>query len=238
MFYMFVFFHTINKPMLTNMNEISMEFMTVQRVKTFKYLGITLDETLNWGEHAEAICSSLLKYFGILNKIRYKVTTGVARQIYFAFIYSRIKYGIGLCRNRSTTNLNKIQVMQNKLMKLLLNIDRLTPADTLHQTLNILKVSYIYRVNISSFVNDIVSGRCPSVFQEYFELKQNTYDLRTKGQIKVPPDGIVLADKQIRIKGAQLLNRLPKDMLESRFKKSFKNESNPEMYGEIYKQKL
>ena len=218
---MFVFFHTINKPIPTNMNEISMEFVTVQRAKTFKYLGITLDETVNWGEHAEAICSSLLKYFGIFNKIRYKVTRGVARQIYFAFIFSKIKYGIGVCGNRSTTNLNKIQVMQNTLMKLLLNIDRLTPTDTLHQTLNIWNY-YIYQVNILSFVNDIVSGRCPSVFQDYFELKQNTYDLRTKGQIIVPPDRIVLADKQIRIKGAQLLNRLPKYMLESRFKKSFK----------------
>ena len=72
--------------MPTNLNEISIESMTVQRVKTFKYLGITLDETLNLDEHAEAICSSLLKYFGIFNQIKYKVTTRVARQIYFAFI--------------------------------------------------------------------------------------------------------------------------------------------------------
>ena len=126
----FVLYHTINKPMPTNLNEISMEFITVQRVKTFKYLGITLEETLNWGEHAEAICSSLLKYFGISNQIKYKDTTRVARQIYFAFIYSRIKYGIEVYGNCSATNLNKIQVMQNKLMKLLLNIDRLTPTDT------------------------------------------------------------------------------------------------------------
>ena len=82
--------------------------------------------------------------------------------------------------------------MQNKLMKLLLKIDRLTPTDTLHQTLNILKVSDIYQANISSFVNDIVSGRGPNVFQDYFELKRNTYDLRTKGQIIVPPARIVL----------------------------------------------
>ena len=61
-----------------------------------------------------------------------------------------------------------------------------------------------------------------AVFQDYFELKRNTYDLRTKAQIIVPPARIVLGDKQIRIKGAQLWKRLPKDMLESRFEKSFK----------------
>ena len=200
----FVLFHTINKPMPTNLNEISMEFMTVQRVKTFKYLGITLDETLNWGEHAEAICSSLLKYVGIIYQIKSKVTTRVVRQIYFAFIYSRMKCGIEVYGNYLATNLNKIQVMQNKLMKLLLNIDRLTPTDTLHQTLNMLKVSDIYQVNILSFVNDTVSGRWPNLFQDYFELIRNTYDLRTKGQIIVLPARIVFGDKQIRIKGAHL----------------------------------
>ena len=90
----FVLFHVINKPMPTNMNEITLEFMTVERVKTFKYLGVSLDETLNWGEHLEAIFSSLLKYFEIFNQIKYKVTTRVASHIYFVFIYSKIKYGI------------------------------------------------------------------------------------------------------------------------------------------------
>ena len=136
--------------------------------------------------------------FGIFNQIKYKVTVRVTWQICFAFIYSRIKYGIGVCGICSATNLSKIQVLQNNLMKLLLNIDRFTPTDT------------------------------------YFELKQNTYDLRTRRQMTVPQDRIVLGDIQSRFRGAQLWNRLPKDMLERRFKKSFKTNLTKNVWWVIH----
>ena len=66
--------------------------MDKQRVDTFQYLGVTVDETLNWNEHVDKLCKSLLKYFGIFNQIKHKIATKIARQIYYAFIYSRIKF--------------------------------------------------------------------------------------------------------------------------------------------------
>ena len=90
--------------------------MTIMRVKSFKYLGLTLDETLNWNEHVNELCKSLMKYFGIFNHIKYKITPVVVRQLYYAFIYSRIKYGIELYGSSSASNVNKVQVIQNKLL--------------------------------------------------------------------------------------------------------------------------
>ena len=70
----FVLFHTINKPIPDDFKEIKTEYMDIQRVNTFQYLGVTLDETLNWHEHLDKLCESLLKYFGIFNQIKHKVT--------------------------------------------------------------------------------------------------------------------------------------------------------------------
>ena len=70
----FVLFHTINKPVPQQLNEIKTEFMTIMRMKSFKYLGLILDETLNWNEYVNELCKSLIKYFGILNHIKYKIT--------------------------------------------------------------------------------------------------------------------------------------------------------------------
>ena len=82
----FILFHTNNKPILNSFSEITTEFMKIKRVNSFKYLGITLDETLNWSEHVSILCESLLKYFGIFNHIKYKVTPKIACQICYAFI--------------------------------------------------------------------------------------------------------------------------------------------------------
>ena len=129
----FVLFHTFNKPIPQQLKEIKTEFMTIMRVKSFKYLGLTLDETLNWNEHVNELCKSLIKYFGIFNHIKYKITPVVVRQLYYAFIYSRIKYGIELYGSSSASNMNKIQVIQNKLLKMVLKLDRLMPTNDLHK---------------------------------------------------------------------------------------------------------
>ena len=66
----FILFHTINKPIPRNLDDISVESMTLKRVNQFKYLGLTIDETLHWNDHVNELCKSLVKYFGISNHIK------------------------------------------------------------------------------------------------------------------------------------------------------------------------
>ena len=116
----FIPFHATNRPIPKQMGEIVTSDMTIKRVKSFQYLGLTLDGTLRYNEHVECLGKSLIKYFGIFNKIKYRVTNKLARELYHAFIYSRIKYGIEVYGNCSAKNINTIQVTQNKLLKLTL----------------------------------------------------------------------------------------------------------------------
>ena len=86
----FILFNATNKPIPNNFSERATKFMKIKSVNSFKYVGIILDETLNWSEHISILCESLSKYFDIVNHIKYNVKPKIARQIYFAFIYSRI----------------------------------------------------------------------------------------------------------------------------------------------------
>ena len=54
----FVLFHTINKPINQHFNEIKNEFMTIVRLKSFRYQRLILDETLNWNDHMNEFCKS------------------------------------------------------------------------------------------------------------------------------------------------------------------------------------
>ena len=64
----------MNKPISTNFITIQTEYLCIDRVPLFKYLGVTLDETFTWNEHFYDIGKSLVNYFGIFNKIK-KVTS-------------------------------------------------------------------------------------------------------------------------------------------------------------------
>ena len=123
----------MNKPIPNNLTEIVTTQATIKWVTEMKYLGLVLDEKLNYNEHVQSISNFLMRYFGIFNHIKYKVNNKTARQLYFAFVFSRLKYGIEIYGNRSETNINKLPTMQNKLLKLLLHLDRLTPTNKLHK---------------------------------------------------------------------------------------------------------
>ena len=63
----------------------------------------------------------------------------IVRQMYYmyAFVYSRLQYGIEIYECCSQSNISEIQSLQNKLLKLILQLDRWTGTNELHLLLNI-----------------------------------------------------------------------------------------------------
>ena len=142
------------------------------------------------------------------------------RQLYYAFIFSRINYGIQIYGTCSTSLLSKIQTLSNRLLKFLLKLDFMTPTLALHKDLKILTVSDIVNVNIAVFVSNCLRGDCPSLFREYFTYPTHRYPSR-EPKLHVPSHKTALASTTVKIKGANLWNTLPTSIKEKFRLKSF-----------------
>ena len=218
----FVLFHTKNKPIPEHFDCIQTTFFTINRVKFVQYLGLMIDENLYWHMHAEYVYNSLVKYFGIFNHVKAIISKKIARQLYFAFIHSRIKYGIEVFGDCAKEYLQKLQVIQNKLLKLLLNFDRRMPTNELHQQLSLLKVVDIHTVNVLSFVNECRSGRCPTLFSSYYHVREAGYELRHNDRLHVPMARTDTGQSSCKIKGARLWNDKFNFVNPHLYKKSFR----------------
>ena len=75
----FLRFHATIMPIPKQLDEIVTSDMTIKVVKSFQYLGLTLDKTLHFNEPVECLGKSLIMYFGIVNEIQYRVTNKLAR---------------------------------------------------------------------------------------------------------------------------------------------------------------
>ena len=211
----FVIIRARRKKIPTDFKEIVINDIHIERVSSAKYLGIILDEHLSWSEHVSHVCKSLMKFFGIFNHIKSYVTKKIARQLYFAFIYSRISYGLEIYGNCSKTLLTKIQNIQNKLLKILTRQDYLTPTNEIHKSLNVLKVKDIQSLNIICFVKKCILNTCPEYFYTYFKKRSSVYPIRNLG-LQVKGANTATGDLSIQILGAQLWNDLP-DELKSKY---------------------
>ena len=96
-------------------------------------------------------------------------TRGAVRQqqLYQVFIYSNLKYGLKIYGNASSTNISKLQVMQNIWSKYVLSFYIRTETNFLHTTLNIMNVEDIPK-NCPYFVNIYLIGKYPEIFDQYY----------------------------------------------------------------------
>ena len=222
----FIIFHGIRKNPGKDICEIKIGKDSIPRTEYTKYIGLIIDETLTWEYQVNEICNSLLKYFGIFYHIRNTISPSLARIIYFACIHSRVKYAIEVYGTASQSRINKLQILQNKLMKLLTRKDRLYSTNALHTDLNILKVKDIHETAVLQFVYSCIKETPIGPFVEYFKLRrdEHNYDLRNNDNISTRTIHINMGKGTTHYTGATLWKKLPSEITEVDQANMFKRE--------------
>ena len=88
--------------------KITFNGKSINRTKSIKYLGITLDEHLNWNQHISTLCKALKSFFSVFYNIRDYLIPENCKTIYYTMVYSKIKYGICVYGFSKNANMNKL----------------------------------------------------------------------------------------------------------------------------------
>ena len=71
--------------------------------------------------------------------------------------------------NAASTRLNKIQVMQNRLVRIITKkCDRKTRMPPLYKQFSILKLSNIFKLEVTKFMSERKNNNLPELFHNYF----------------------------------------------------------------------
>jgi hypothetical protein len=82
--------------------------------RAFKLLGVLLDENLSFLAHCKSVCNKLAQANFIINKVKNFLPRKALRTIYFSLFHSHLLYCLPLYICTSTSNVNKIKLMQKK----------------------------------------------------------------------------------------------------------------------------
>ena len=210
----FVVFHGKNKDPKNEINKIIISGQNIQRVNSVKYIGLHLDEKLTWNTHIDELCKILTKYFSVFYNLRHIVNNKLARTIYFTCIHSRIKYGIEVYGTATHSRMNKLQTIQNKLMKLLTKKEPRYSTNQLHLDLNILKVDDIHKLSTLNFVYKCINGDMIPNFLTYFTFREHihTHTTRNNHQIHTSQIHTEIGRQTTHYTGATLWNSLNRNV--------------------------
>ena len=95
------------------MNGIPLDYVT-----TYKYLGITADQTLSFNPNLNQIIKAVSYKLSLLGKIKRYISTEAAVQVYKSMIIPYFDYGDVLYHCSSVKLLDKLQSLQNRGLKI------------------------------------------------------------------------------------------------------------------------
>ena len=143
-----------------------------------KYLGVFMDEHLNWSYHISHVIKKISRGIGILGRLRSFMKLNVLINIYYCLVYSYLAYGVQAWGSAVPTELARILILQKKAVRILSGnqyfqiygepAGPLPHAEPYFKKLEILKFQDIFEFNIANFVYATLAFESPSVFSDWF----------------------------------------------------------------------
>lgn len=124
-----------------------------------KYLGITLDHKLNFGDHVRSIVqksiNNLIKLYPLF-KNKY-LSQNSKLTFYKAFIRSAMLYACPVWSSTCRSNIDKLQVVQNTFLRIIGNHRKFTLISLMHEISNIEYISDCIHKYTANYFNKISS---------------------------------------------------------------------------------
>ena len=204
--------------------EIKINNIHIDRVTNTAFLGVLVDEQLNWKNHVYYICRKLAKCTGIIIKARPNLPKRSLITLYHTFAYPYFTYCVHVWGDSSITNQNKLTKYQKKLVRIITGSSYIANTLQLFNETRILKVHEVYKYFISIFMYKYHNNLLPNLFENMFILQRNihTYNTRQYADYKLPLCSTNRSQKAIRFAGPKVWNSLSETIRSASSVESFK----------------
>ena len=113
--------------------DINPNGVSLKKVSSYKYLGVTLDSQLNYEKHIQQTISSASGKLAQFRRMRGFLNEKAALLVYKNMLLPVIEYRDILLTGATTVRRKKLQTLQNKGLRCALRKDRFTSSSELHR---------------------------------------------------------------------------------------------------------
>ena len=145
--------------------------MSRERVRVAKFIGVLLDEQLNWRPHIACVQSKLSKTTAILYKCSLVIDSSSMRILYCSIFLPYIHYCSEIWGNTYHSNINRIIIIQKRAIMLLFDAGRLDHTAPLFQRANVLKFTDLVKLKTAVFMYKAYHCMLPENIQRNFVRK-------------------------------------------------------------------
>ena len=150
----------------------------IERVSCFNFLGLTINESMDWSSHSTMIANKISRTLEIMNCLKRYLPFSATKLMYDSLIFSHLQFDI-TCWNFEW---NKILKLQKRALRIMTISKYNAHSDPLFKELEMMKVSDIFDVQCMKFWCKSVNKSLPEYFGTMFTFHDELYQIETHGQ--------------------------------------------------------
>ena len=202
---------------------ISVNGTQIERKTCTKFLGVYINEKLNWKDQVNHVTAPISRNIGVLYKVKSFVASNILLMLYNTLILPYISYcNILWATCKGLTN--NILLLQKKAVRICTQSGFRDHTNPLFVKLKCLKVDDINFLQTATFMFRYNAGLLPISFSSMFQTNSavHSYSTRQASNIHLNNPRTALAYKSIRHSGPDVWNSLPQSVRDVQKTHSFK----------------
>ena len=179
-------FHS-KKKQVANFS-IKVTCCSIEPVSHVKYLGVHIDNNLSWDYHIKCLSNKLGRSNGIISKLRHFIPNKTLISVYYAIFNSYIIYGCSVWSMTTLTNINIINILQKKCIRIMNFAPFNCHTTSLFKDNKILKLNDIIKIQQLKLAFQFKNNALPNDLRKLFHCNINIFNTRNmlQGGLKVP----------------------------------------------------
>lgn len=180
-------------------------------VSQIKYLGVILDPQLSFCHYLDFIDRKLGKKIGFFRRISCNLTVWARHIVFNTMVLPHFKYCSSVLLSCTKEQVNRLQLQQNKVMRILLNCGKYTPIHTMLECLGWLSVKQCIKQANLLLIFKIKNNLCADYFNNYLTKRSNvhTYFTRSNDLYNIDFTRSTSLQNTLFIEGINMYNKLP-----------------------------
>ena len=183
-----------------------------------KFLGVILDDKLDWSSHVKNVLTKMKRNLGLLNRGKYLLSKHGLKTVYYVHIYSHMSYCISVWGSMASTELiHKLRTQLNKCIRTLDPIVQLSSAYKKYDILTIDKVIDLelckidYKIKTRKLPVNLLTSLKGDATGKTLE-KAHNYNMRQKQELNLPRVSSKIYHRSFLFQGIKRYMNLSKEL--------------------------